>query len=404
MKKCAITGHATEWLSKAFDDYEYSRPQGAAVAVRRYIGVLAVLVPMHIYLTHYFTTALFPEELRSWSTNVAVTHALMILPSFLFLMACVASARYEKYEQTLLMIVNAAYIGLGARFSYIDITEGGAGNLGGATFLICSLATSVMYLAPPYVTAPFFAAAMIGAAVTFYLLDPNIFMTHPGLLVNLFIALPMTITMSALAWQHFNARTILARELETTKLLLERTQTALDKVVEIDELTGLYNKRRFCEITNRDWAKAARQVHGSTGSLLLIDIDKLQQVNNTYGHDIGDKVIRRIARAIQRLLRTTDVAGRVGGDMFSVFLPETTRAGAAQVAEKIRSDIEQYTITFPQTGTHERIELKVTVSIGIASWFAAPHSVRMGPDDLNLLADFAMRNAKNAGRNRIMVS
>ena len=393
-----------KWADKVFLEYEHSRPEGAEIAVRRYLGVLAVLVPMHMYLTYWFSHSSMPTDLSAWATGVGTTHSLMILPSIVMLAGCVFAIKHSQYEQTLLMIVNAAYLGLGAVLSYTDITLGGASNLGGSTFLICSLAVSVMYLAPPYITAPFYVAAMGGAAVTFYLLDNNVYTTHPGLLVNVLIALPMTITMSVFVWQHFNARVILSRRLETTRALLARKQEELDKLVEVDALTGLYNKRRFREITNRDYAKSTRQPHGSSGSLLLIDIDRLQNVNLKYGHQIGDKVISRVAKAIKRQLRTTDVAGRVGGDLFSVFLSDTTKEGAEQVAEKVRADIEGYKLTFPQTSEREQLDIRVTVSVGISSWFAAPNSANMGTDDINLLADHALRNAKNAGRNRIMAS
>lgn len=402
--KCKKLEDAGKLVDTILIEYEHSRPDGAELAVRRYIGVLAVLVPVHMYLTYWFSHSVMPPDLHAWAAGVGTTHALMILPSIIMLVSCVFAIRHSQYEQTLLMIINAAYIGLGAMLSYTDITLGGGSNLGGATYLICSLAVSVMYLAPPYITAPFYTAAMGGSALTFYLLDNNVYTAHPGLLVNVMIALPMTITMSVFVWQHFNARVILARKLETASALLARKQEELDKIVEIDKLTGLYNKRRFCEITNRDYAKASRQIHGSSGSLLLIDIDRLQNVNLKYGHEIGDKVIGRVAKAIKRQLRATDVAGRIGGDMFSVSLPDTTREGAEQVAEKIRADIESYKISFPPTSGRDRLELKVTVSVGLVSWFAAANVANMGPDDINLLADYAMRNAKNAGRNRIMAS
>src|SRR5262245_23683937 len=106
---------------------------------------------------------------------------------------------------------------------------------------------------------------------------------------------------------------------------------------ETDDLTGMFNTRGFAIAANRLFAQAMR--HNRAASVLMIDSDNLKAVNDNYGHDAGNRLLRHLAVAIQAELRFTDIAARYGGDEFIVLLPETPAAGAIEVAERIRNRI-----------------------------------------------------------------
>ena len=108
-------------------------------------------------------------------------------------------------------------------------------------------------------------------------------------------------------------------------------------LAETDELTGLYNTRGFAIAANRLFGQAQR--YGRPASVLMIDCDNLKTVNDTHGHDAGNRLLRQIANAVQAELRATDVPARYGGDEFIVLLPETPPKGALDVAERIRAAI-----------------------------------------------------------------
>ena len=164
--------------------------------------------------------------------------------------------------------------------------------------------------------------------------------------------------------------------------------TRAKMLAETDELTGMLNIRGFAIAANRLFAQALR--HDRASSVLMIDSDNLKSVNDSYGHDAGNQLLRHLARAIQAELRFTDIAARYGGDEFIVLLPETPAKGALEVAERIRIRIAETPLELDQR------RLLSSVSIGVACY---PEDGRT-LDSLAAHADRALYAAKQEGRNK----
>jgi diguanylate cyclase len=164
----------------------------------------------------------------------------------------------------------------------------------------------------------------------------------------------------------------------------------LASMVTIDGLTGILN-RRGLEDGALKMQGICRRINMSM-AVLLIDIDHFKKVNDQHGHLVGDDVLRHIAKVISKTLRTGDVAGRYGGEEFSVFMPNTNENDAGVLAERIRAAVE----AAPFKENH--LNIRTTVSIGVAD------SVRAGYDFKGLIAaaDGTLYSAKNNGRNRVM--
>lgn len=172
----------------------------------------------------------------------------------------------------------------------------------------------------------------------------------------------------------------LRSRLAQTNLRLGEAVERIQSIAIRDELTGTYNRRFLMETLAREQARAARL--GGSYSVCMIDVDYFKQVNDSRGHAAGDGVLQALAAVAARGLRAVDVFGRFGGEEFLVVLPDTDRAGALVVAERIRATVEA--------------EAKVTVTIGVAA---------SGGDDVAAVlarADQAMYRGKAAGRNRVM--
>jgi diguanylate cyclase (GGDEF)-like protein len=159
---------------------------------------------------------------------------------------------------------------------------------------------------------------------------------------------------------------------------------------ETDDLTGLLNMRGFSIAANRLFGQAVR--YKRAVSVLMIDSDNLKAVNDTHGHEAGNRLLRQLTRLVQAELRYTDVLARYGGDEFIVLLPETPSAGAMEVAGRIRDAVA----SLPLEIDGKRIAS--TVSIGIAVHPADGNSL----DSLVARADRAMYQAKQDGRNRVV--
>ncbi|GAA2711921.1 GGDEF domain-containing protein [Actinoplanes palleronii] len=156
----------------------------------------------------------------------------------------------------------------------------------------------------------------------------------------------------------------------------------------IDSLTGLHTRRYFQDALT---GLAKSPHHGA--AVVLLDIDHFKQVNDTYGHDGGDRALREVAHRLSRAVRPGDVLARYGGEEFAVLLPRTSPPEARRVADRIHRAVRERPVPVGPAA-----EITVTVSVGVASM---PADVTE-PDRLPLLADQLLYQAKGAGRDRVV--
>lgn len=160
-----------------------------------------------------------------------------------------------------------------------------------------------------------------------------------------------------------------------------------------DGLTGLLNHRAFMEKLSEEYKRIDRE--SRPFSILLMDIDKFKNVNDTYGHPVGDLAIKAVAKVLKDTVRATDFVARYGGEEFTVGMVDTGTKGAEQMAERLRKIMEKTVVA--RIGAKD---LMITLSIGVAS---IPDDTRNSAD-LVTLADNALYQAKRSGRNRVCLS
>ena len=162
----------------------------------------------------------------------------------------------------------------------------------------------------------------------------------------------------------------------------------MEEMATTDGLTGLVNHRTFQERFAEMLARAERT--SGQHALLLTDIDHFKKVNDTYGHPVGDAVLRGVAQVVQSCVRKIDLAARYGGEEFGVVLEGTDQKGALMLAERIRGEVQK------QVFQSDKGSFSVTLSLGIAVY---PDDARDKADLINL-ADQSLYFAKHNGRNR----
>ena len=159
-----------------------------------------------------------------------------------------------------------------------------------------------------------------------------------------------------------------------------------------DVLTGLNNRRAFYEKATLAFRQSSR--YKRPLSLIILDIDKFKNINDTWGHVMGDSVIRKTGNLLKKQARESDISARVGGEEFAIILPETTLESAMKLAERMRVEISKITIS------EKKNKIKFTASFGVAQINKNCKNL----DELVAHADIAMYKAKTQGRNRIIAS
>jgi diguanylate cyclase (GGDEF)-like protein len=163
----------------------------------------------------------------------------------------------------------------------------------------------------------------------------------------------------------------------------------VDRRARTDQLTGLWNRHHFGEQLQRTLNEADR--YGTQVSLVLVDIDHFKRVNDTWGHEAGDAVLRQVARILQDGVRSVDICVRYGGEEIALLLAQTDSEHAVEVAERLRGRIAA------QPLKHRGAEIAVTASFGVATY---PETVKVR-DQLFPASDKALYIAKHEGRNRV---
>ena len=193
-------------------------------------------------------------------------------------------------------------------------------------------------------------------------------------------------------WSDQVARLILLGAATGLNVFIVRGMQAQRRLSTSDALTGIFNRRFFDDHLANEIQRSAR--YGRPFTVAMVDVDHFKRFNDTYGHQAGDRVLRAVARSLQRSIRRSDIVARYGGEEFVLILRESDPAQALERVEQIRREIEANSFSIGR----QSLPARLTVSAGIATW---PDD---GPDAEGLMAraDERLFAAKNGGRNRVV--
>lgn len=194
----------------------------------------------------------------------------------------------------------------------------------------------------------------------------------------------------------FNPRIVAARTRAAVSRYMiqrenQRLMAELQKLATTDSLTGIRNRRTFFTLFEQEWRRSDR--NGTDVSCVMIDIDRFKELNDTFGHLAGDKVLKAVATCLEDGLRQSDILCRYGGEEFCAVLPETPREGAAIWAERRRQAIEELLVP------HSSQNLQVTASFGVSQRSPRTETV----DALVNTADVALYHSKSTTRNVVAI-
>ena len=172
---------------------------------------------------------------------------------------------------------------------------------------------------------------------------------------------------------------------------LARLNEQLYEFATTDDMTTLFNRRHFLETAQRELNQLQRTK--KMGAVLMIDIDHFKNINDSHGHAAGDQILIEVAKALKDNLRDYDIVGRIGGEEFAMFLPNSPIETAIQIAERIRAKTANLSTSFQQKS------ISLTISVGLTAIQENENNI----DSLINRADKALYQAKDSGRNRVIV-
>jgi len=193
---------------------------------------------------------------------------------------------------------------------------------------------------------------------------------------------------------HEKGRAELEKKVEERTNQLQEANARLRQLAVTDGLTGIFNYRHFVELGSHS-IKMARRYQRPV-AMIMLDIDRFKQVNDTHGHAAGDQVLRQMCAVCSRMKRETDIFGRLGGEEFGILLLGASAARAHEVAERMRCEIESLPIK------HEGADIRITVSMGVYAIEQVEPLLTI--EHLLKLADKGLYQAKQAGRNRVVMA
>jgi diguanylate cyclase (GGDEF)-like protein len=199
--------------------------------------------------------------------------------------------------------------------------------------------------------------------------------------------LPISVSVSAIIRGQKAAGIVVAFHdiTERKKFVLE-----LERQAQIDALTGLNNRRYFYELAEQEIVRTRR--YGKPLAIMMVDVDHFKAINDTYGHHSGDTVLQQLGVICRQTMREIDIIGRIGGEEFSILLPEANGMHAREAAERLREAVAATVVQL-----EPEVSISFTVSIGVAALVATDSGVAA----MLKRADEALYQAKYSGRNRV---
>jgi diguanylate cyclase (GGDEF)-like protein len=340
-------------------------------------------------------TAISPDELRGYSRTIAEIEWLVLVLVLLYQLVLAPN----QESSTALAMAMFFYAACVLTFRYVNFYRP-------ETYWKLVIETGLMIVFITWVLV--YTGRLTSPLVNLYLLV----IVTSALTLGRFTTLGATLVIAACyAWlgypdrHHFPLHSYtasLVAELVPmilvgyiTTMLSADTRRALAQVrhlSETDELTGILNRRAFLTAADQVFQQAQR--HGRPFSLLMIDSDSLKTINDTHGHDAGNRLLKRTVQCIQNELRKSDVVARYGGDEFVALLPETGHDGARTTAERIRASIAATPLLAGGK------EVTITSSVGVACFPEQGNDF----EAVFRAADRAMYQSKQAGKNRVSVA
>ncbi len=350
---------------------------------KRFVIMMGLVAAFQLFVFIYeFVTA------ANWNFAAFFANDRIVLRIFIFYMCVILSfvlkrlrRRTEVTHNTKLLsaIKTMMHVGILAFGCYYTTVLYAEGIPTFAVFITVAIMVSITHIRWPYFFNALLVVSFVSLAhyIYFNTSVPTYFMNEAFTILLLLIIIGISNMLNyKIRWNSF-----------VKENKINEMNRKLTELSEIDVLTGIYNRRRILEEINELISRAKR--YDFDFCVAMIDLDHFKKVNDKYGHNVGDDILRQFSSVVKNNLRESDVLGRWGGEEFIILIPNTDKDGAYKLIDRIRERIAHY--TFDTVG-------KITFSAGISD-FQSEYT----DDNIIGNADFALYLSKQMGRNKVSI-
>lgn len=371
-----------ERIIKAFHDNNNVLGECARINTRRIYYLSIIAIPLRIFNILLFTSRSYDTQvLQTWSQGIIISHSvLLIFMIGFFITTHKLKNRTEPNTAMFLLQYIVVVVIMGSGIAIVTIDQLVTTNI--TPLLIICIVTGVIFLIRPlasfiiYVTSYVAYYNLIALTIT----DPQILLSNR---VNGITAIGIGFLLSIILWRYNYTDIIQKRRIEAQ-------QKQLEQMAYYDQLTDLPNRRLLKKLIEREYSSMQR--YGHETAIMILDIDNFKKINDTYGHPVGDDILRQLADLLKSSARESDTVARFGGEEFIILMPRTTVDEGCVFAERLRKLIMEKSFIIGSA------TLQTTCSFGVASL----HDINSQTlEDYYFVADKALYLAKQSGKNRV---
>jgi len=258
-------------------------------------------------------------------------------------------------------------------------------------YLMMMVLVGVVFVLRPTISLIYYTVYLLVFTLTI-----GIFQTDENVLISItmdgFVATVVSYSISFITWKTNKKNINQNKLIQRQQTELEKNNHKLSNIAFFDYMTSLYNRRKIDEIIKEELSWIKRNGHES--AIIIFDIDDFKNINDRYGHPVGDEVIKELSKLIEINTRGTDSVGRWGGEEFLILLPFTHITTAEKIAEKLRKIIESHVFVI------NGIKIKITASFGVTCLCEKDLEFK---EETYKKADKALYKAKKANKNRVII-
>jgi len=375
-----------EKLLKTFQNNNSVLGESALINTHRLFYLAIIAIPLRIINIFIITSSASHDTqiLRVWSQGIIASHFILLLFMIGFFLATLKlRKRTEPNTAVFVLQYLSVIVIMAAGVAIVTIDQLVTYNI--TPFLLTCIVCGTVFLIRPLISFIIYSATYLA----YYFLIALTITNQEMLLsnrVNGITAIGIGLLLSIILWNYSYTNI-------TQKRRIEMQQKQLEQMAYYDSLTDLPNRRLFEKLIEQELASMHR--HGHESVVIMLDIDDFKSINDTYGHPVGDEILRQLAGLLNSNIRKSDTVSRFGGEEFIILMPKTSLEGGAVFAERLRKLIMEEKFIVGS------ITLQITCSFGVSLL-----SVNDGQDSENyyFLADKSLYMAKQSGKNRVEIA